>query len=432
MPDPWPASARWGDAGLTVARMEATTLAERFGTPLLVFDEEDLRTRMRAANAAFPRVAYAVKAMTCAAVIRLAIEEGLDLLCASGGEVRTCLRAGAPPARIVLHGNAKTDEELALAVRSGLGCVIVDDGSELERLAAIARAAGAVQPILLRVIPEVAVATHEAIATGHAESKFGVPLDLAPVVARRARASAGVRLDGVQAHAGSQLLDADAYIGVLDALIDVTVDAGITPAVLDVGGGFGVTYADEAALEISAVASALRDRLSARGVEADLQVEPGRALVANPGLTIYRVLARKRAAGRTLVAIDGGMSDNLRPALYDAHHDVRPASAVAGPSEQVTVVGRHCESGDVVAPRADLPAELGRGDLLAVAATGAYAYPLASTYNRFGRPAVVGVRGGEATLWVRREEPEDMDRLDVILGTPWDAAIPATEGGART
>jgi diaminopimelate decarboxylase len=433
MAEPWPASAAWEPRGLRVGGVDADTLAQRFGTPLLVFDEADMRGRMRAMRGAFPRVAYAVKAMTCAAVVRSALEEGLDLLCASGGEVRSCLRAGAPADRIILHGNAKTDDELALAVEAGLGCVIVDDEPELERLAAIARREGVAQPILLRVIPEVEVATHEAIATGHAESKFGVALASAAGVARRAAATAGVRLDGVQAHAGSQVLAIDAYARVLDTLLAVTDRAGVSPRVLDVGGGFGVRYGDEDPLDPGALAGVLRRRLAARNLEATLQVEPGRALVANPGCTLYRALARKVAGGRTLIAVDGGMSDNLRPALYGAFHEVRAAGPTSADLQPATVVGRHCESGDVLAPRAELPRDLDRGDLIAVAATGAYTYPLASVYNRFGRPAVVGVRDGAATLWVRREEPDDMDRLDVILGTPWDAAsIPAAEGGART
>ncbi len=431
MPDPWPRSARWTSTGLSVGGLAAADLAERFGTPLLVIDESDMRDRMRGMAAAFSRVAYAVKAMTCAAVVRAALEEGLDLLCASGGEVATCLRAGAPASRVLLHGNAKTDDELALAVREGLAAVIVDDADELDRLASAARAAGSSQPILLRVTPDVEVATHEAIATGHAASKFGVPLAAAADVARRAGATAGVRLIGLHAHAGSQVLDVDAHVRVVRALLRVAEDAGIRPAVLDVGGGFGVTYTDEEPADLVAIAGALHAALDGRSV--DLQVEPGRAIIANPGLTLYRVLARKRAGGRDLVAVDGGMSDNLRPALYDARHEV---SAVAGPdgaATAVTVVGRHCESGDVVAHDAVLPSGLARGDLLAVAATGAYTYPLASSYNRFGRPAVIGVRDGDATVWVRREGVDDMDMLDVILGTPWEAgSLPAVEGGART
>jgi len=433
MPDPWPRSARWTPAGLEVGGLAAADLAERFGTPLLVIDEADMRERMQAMAALFPRVAYAVKAMTCAAVVRAALEEGLDLLCASGGEVATCLRAGVPASRILLHGNAKTDDELAGAVDAGLAAVIVDDAEELDRLAAIARAAAASQPILLRVTPDVDVATHEAIATGHAASKFGVPLAHAPDVARRAAATAGIRFLGLHAHAGSQVLDVDAHVRVVRALLGVATDAEIRPAVLDVGGGFGVTYADETPPDLATVAAALRNELDARGVDADLRVEPGRAIVANPGLTLYRVLARKRAGGRDLVAVDGGMSDNLRPALYDARHRVTAVENANSPTQPVTVVGRHCESGDVVAEDVALPVGLARGDLLAVATTGAYTYPLASAYNRFGRPAVVGVRDGVATLWIRREDVDDMDRLDVILGTPWEVGtLPAAEGGART
>ena len=320
---PWPASARWEPDGLSVGGLPAVELAARFDTPLMVFDEQDLRERMRAVRALFPRVAYAVKAMTCAAVIRIALEEDLDLLCASGGEVLACLRVGAPPGRLLLHGNAKSDEELTLAVRERIGWVIVDDAEELERLDGLARAAGIVQPILLRVIPEVSVDTHAAIATGQAASKFGTPLAEAPAVARRAAELGGLRLDGLQAHVGSQVLEVGSFVAAARALHDVALQAEIEPAVWDIGGGFGVTYGTEAPLDISAVATAVRAELGSSA----LQVEPGRALVANPGLTLYRVLARKRAGGRTLLAVDGGMSDNLRPALYDAQHEVRSAAA---------------------------------------------------------------------------------------------------------
>jgi diaminopimelate decarboxylase len=428
MPDPWPTNTRWSDDGLSIAGVSAAALAQRFGTPLMVFDEADMRARMREVRAALPHVAYAVKAMTCAAVIRIALEEGLDLLCASGGELLTCLRAGATPERLLLHGNAKSDDELALAVDERIAAVIVDDVEELHRLDAIAREARRVQPILLRVLPEVDVMTHEAIATGHVASKFGVALAAAADVIARARELDGVRLVGLQAHAGSQVFDADAYRQVLAALVRVAEASGFAPTVLDVGGGFGVTYTDEVALGVAAIAAAI----AAVPTAAELQVEPGRSLVANPGVTLYRTLVRKRAGGRRLVAVDGGMGDNLRPALYGARHVVRAAGPARAPLERVTIVGRHCESDDVVAADVGLPADLERGDLVAVAATGAYAYPLASTYNRFGRPAVVGVRDGEATLWLRREEPDDMDRLDVILGTIWvqPRAIEA-EGGRR-
>jgi diaminopimelate decarboxylase len=180
-------------------------------------------------------------------------------------------------------------------------------------------------------------------------------------------------------------------------------------------------------LRVSAIAAAIAEVPTT----AEIQIEPGRSLVANPGVTLYRTLTRKRAGDRTLVAVDGGMGDNLRPALYGATHTVRTAGPPGAELERITVVGRHCESGDVVATDVELPANMGRGDLIAVAATGAYTYPLASVYNRFGRPAVVGVRDGEATLWLRREEPDDMDRLDVILGTAWTAPDPIEREGGR-
>ena len=435
---PWPASARFGPQGLLVGGMNAVELASRFGTPLLVFDEAEVRARMREARASFPRVAYAVKAFTAHAVLRLAVQEGLALLCASGGEVEACLRAGVSAERIQLHGNAKTDDELRLAVEAGLGLVIADGPAEMGRLDEVARGAGRVQPVLLRVTPEVAVKTHAAIATGHAASKFGTPLAEAPAAVSAAGFLEGLRFDGLQAHAGSQVLEVEPYFAVVEALVEVALRGreagGFDARVFDVGGGFGVTYDDESPLPVAVLGSLLRDRLAAlvaaRGLPLpELQVEPGRALVANAGCTLYRVLDRKRVGGgRELVAVDGGMSDNLRPMLYGAVH----AMAAAGPPDgagtrPVTIVGRHCESGDVLADGVVVPDGLSRGDLVAVAATGAYTYPLASAYNRVGRPAVVAVHEGRATLWLRREDPADLDRLEVAPphGLPPTAEPPA-------
>jgi diaminopimelate decarboxylase len=425
---PWPASAAFGPAGLSVGGLAATSIAEAVGTPTIVVDEDDLRRRMRSVRAAYPRVAYAVKALSAHAVIRAALEEGLDLLCASGGELEACLRAGAPPHRIVLHGNAKTEEELRLAVEARVGLVIADHAEELRRLDAVARAAGREQPVLVRVIPEVEVRTHEAIATGHERSKFGTPLAEAVATAALAAELPGLRLDGLHAHAGSQLLDPAPYLRLVDTLLDlagaVRDATGVEARVLDVGGGFGVTYVDEPALDPAAIAPALLGRADtgARRVGIavpTLVVEPGRALVANPALTLYRVVARKAVAGRTLVAVDGGMSDNLRPMLYGARYAVARAARAAadarrdGEADRVTIVGRHCESGDVLADDVALPADIGPGDLVAVAATGAYGYALASAYNRIGRPAVVAVRGGAISPWLRREDAADLDRLEV-------------------
>ena len=422
---PWPAHAAFDEHGLRLAGVPAADLAERFGTPLVVIDEREFRMRCRRVRGAFPRACYAVKAFSAHAALRIVLDEGLDLLASTGGEVEACLRAGAPPARIVMHGNAKTEAELELAVEAGLGLVIADGPDELRRLGAVARERGRVQPVLLRVVPEVEVETHEAIATGHDASKFGTSLAAAPEVLREAAGMPGLRVDGVQAHVGSQVLDGAPYLQALDTLLDLVAQvravAGLDLGVIDIGGGFGVRYVDESELALEDLAATLRLRLAdgagSRGLAMPaLLVEPGRWLIANAGVTLYRVVARKTVAAgaRRLLAVDGGMSDNVRPALYDAEHTVALASAGATHDEATyTVVGRHCESGDTLAERVPLPARTGPGDLLAFAATGAYTYSLASVYNRVGRPAVVAVRDGAATMWLRREDAADLDRLEI-------------------
>jgi diaminopimelate decarboxylase len=441
---PWPTSATWGARGLEVAGVASVDLARHFGTPLLVFDEDEIRQRCRAVRARFPRVLYAVKAFTAHAVIRVALDEGLDLLTSTGGEVEACLRAGAPGSRVVLHGNNKSDDELALAIRAGLSLVVVDHADELVRLDALAVANDRVQPILLRVVPKVQVQTHEAIATGHDSSKFGTTLSEAVEVVRTASGLTGVRFDGLHAHIGSQLLDPAPYLRSIDALVGLAsqlrdeVDA--TVGTLDVGGGFGVRYVDEDPLAQDEMARAVVEHLAQRCAQTGLDmpaliVEPGRSLVANAGLTLYRVGARKQVGGstadarvpRTLLAVDGGMSDNLRPMLYDARYTVALASPAGDPTEgsTFTIVGKHCESGDTLAEDVRLPASAGAGDLLAFAVTGAYTYSLANNYNQLGRPAVVGVRNGTAQLWLRREDPADLQRLEAVsLRAPAIADLP--------
>jgi diaminopimelate decarboxylase len=395
---PWSRNASFDEHGLRLAGLPATELAERFGTPLLVIDEDELRTRCRRVRAAFPRACYAVKAFSAHAALRVVLDEGLDLLAATGGEVEGCLRAGAPASRVVFHGNAKTDAELELAVDAGVGLVIADGIDELHRLDAAARGRRHVQPVLLRVVPEVEVETHEAIATGHDASKFGTPLTDAPEVLRGAAAMAGLRLDGVQAHVGSQVLDAAPYLEALDTLLDLVARAleegGVGLGVVDIGGGFGVRYVDEPGIDLEDLAAALLGRLAdgaaRRGLGTPaLVVEPGRWLVANAGVTLYRIVAAKTtgetvgrfagagrvAGGRRLLAVDGGMSDNIRPALYDAVYTVAlatPEHPALAETTTFTVVGRHCESGDTLAEDVRLPADTGPGDLLAFAATGAY------------------------------------------------------------
>jgi diaminopimelate decarboxylase len=425
---PWPAHARFGPGGLAIAGVDATDLAASEGTPLLVIDEQEVRDRCRRVRAAFPHATFAVKAFTAHTMLRLVLDEGLDLLAASGGEVEACLRAGAPPSRIAMHGNAKTDAELELVVAEGVGLVIVDGLDEVRRLDEVARRGGRVQRVLLRVRPDVRVETHEAIATGHDASKFGTPIVDAPTVAARAASLAGIAFEGLHAHVGSQLVDGGPHLRALDTLLDVAARMqadGNDVRTIDVGGGFGVPYVDERPVPLEDLGEALRRRLADGAARRELRlptlvVEPGRWLVANAGVTLYSVVAAKTvvsAAGveRRLLAVDGGMSDNVRPALYDAAYTVAAASAPAIAAEDgrtFTVVGRHCESGDTLAEDVCLPAWSGPGDVLAFAATGAYTYSLASTYNRVGRPAVVGLRAGIVVPWLRREDAADLDRLE--------------------
>ncbi len=420
--EPWPSEASFGPEGLEIAGITAEALAAAHGTPLLVVDEGDLRARCRAMRARFPRVFYAVKAFTAHAVLRIAVDEGLDLLAATDGELEAALRAGVPAPRIALHGNNKSDHELEAAVRAGVALVVIDHAAEFERLNDIARASGVVQDVLIRVIPGIRSETHPSIATGHAESKFGIPLAEVVDAARRASELDAVRFAGLHAHLGSQLLDERPYLQELEVLLGLVAaireTIGCATEILDVGGGFGVRYTDERALDVDALSRTVMARVAGFATGAGLPapavaVEPGRSLTANTVVTLYRVGATKEVAGRRFAAVDGGMSDNPRPSLYGARYTVAHAGAPRpGVERSFTVVGRHCESGDVLVDRVDLPGDLHAGDLIGVAGTGAYTYAMASNYNRSGRPAVVGVRAGRAVPWLRREDAADLERLE--------------------
>ena len=424
---PWPASARVGPTGLVIAGLRAQDLAAQHGTPLVVVDEEDLRARCRAMRACWPRVFYAVKAFTSHAIVRIAVEEGLDLLVATGGELEAAQRAGIPASRVAMHGNNKSEYELQAAVEAGVALVVVDHAAELDRLDDIARRTDVVQDVLLRVIPAVEAGTHPSIATGHAESKFGIPATEVVDAARRCVRLPGLRLAGLHAHLGSQILRPEPYLQEVDILLDlldsVGEAAGSPMEILDLGGGFGVRYVDEDAIDVEALARAVLDRVGRAAAERgfappQVAVEPGRSLTANTAVTLYRVGAVKDVGGRSFAAVDGGMSDNPRPSLYGARYTVAAVAPRTGATRAFTVVGRHCESGDVMAGSVQLPSDLGSGDVLAVAATGAYTYAMASTYNRVGRPAVVGVRSGVATPWLRREDLADLDRLETAAYRP--------------
>jgi len=420
---PWPANARFGPQGLSIGGVLAEDLAARYGTPLLIADEEHIRERCRSFARLFPHPLYAVKAFTSRAMIRLVADEGLNLLVATGGELQACLSAGIPGERIVFHGNNKSDDELRLAVSSGVWLVNVDNQAELVRLDPIARAAGVVQPVLLRVIPGVGAGAHEAIRTGAAGTKFGLPLPAVPDAVRRAMELPNVRPVGIHAHIGSQVLEPEPYLAAVDVVLDLLErlkrDTGFEADVVDVGGGFGMSYTDERALELDRLAPALlarvRDGAARRGLRMPhTLVEPGRSVVGSGMVTLYRVgTVKETPEGRTLVAVDGGMADNIRPMLYGARYTVASAGPPrdAGPVE-VDVVGRHCESGDVLARDVKLLQDVRPGDLVAFAGTGAYTYSMAGNYNRVGRPAVVAVRDGESRVWLRREDAADLDRLE--------------------
>ncbi|MEV7598107.1 diaminopimelate decarboxylase [Kitasatospora sp. NPDC089797] len=414
-----PLTAEVRPEGLAVGGVLLEQLARQHGTPLFVYDEEHLRSRCREAVAAFGagNVAYASKAFLCTAMARLVAEEGLLLDVASGGELRTALYAGVEPDRIVLHGNNKDEAELRTAMTAGLHHIVVDSFDELERIERLHHVEGLPPArILLRVAPGVAAGAHEAIRTGGHDSKFGFGLadGAAEAAVRRARASSAVRLEGVHAHVGSQVLDPAELADGAATMARFAVESGVEQ--LTVGGGLGVAYlSGQSAPSFAVWAERVHAAVRAAGWTGGVGVEPGRSIAARAGLTLYRVGTVKRIEDvRTYVSVDGGMSDNLRPALYDARYEAfLPRCPEAPRPQHVRLVGKHCESGDVIIDDAALPADLRVGDLLATPVTGAYGYAMASNYNKLPRPAVVFVRDGRARLVVRRETEYDLLRLDV-------------------
>ncbi|MFE6056378.1 diaminopimelate decarboxylase [Kitasatospora sp. NPDC056446] len=417
-----PLTAEIRPEGLAVGGVLLAEAARRYGTPLFVYDEEHLRRRCREAVAAFGRdnVAYASKAFLCTAMARLAAEEGLLLDVASGGELRTALYAGVDPARIVLHGNNKDEAELRTAMTAGVRHVVVDSFDELDRIERLHHEEGLPPArIQLRVAPGVAAGAHHAIQTGGHDSKFGFGLadGAAAAAVRLAAGSPAVRLEGVHAHVGSQVLDPAELADGAAAVARFAVASGVRR--LTVGGGLGVAYqSGQSAPAFAVWAERVRAAVRGAGWTGEVGVEPGRSVVARAGLTVYRVGTVKRIRDvRTYVSVDGGMSDNLRPALYGARYEAfLPRCPEAPRPLRARLVGKHCESGDVIIDDAALPADLRVGDLLATPVTGAYGYAMASNYNKLPRPAVVFVRDGEARLVVRRETEDDLLRLDVAEG----------------
>ncbi|MGC7093607.1 diaminopimelate decarboxylase [Amycolatopsis lurida] len=417
----WPPGTRIGrDGELVFAGVPVTQLAARFGTPAYLLDEAHVRRQARAYREALPEaeIAFAGKALCTRSVLRWVAEEGLSLDTCSGGEIAVARAAGFPASRILLHGNVKTPEDLKTALGYGVGRIVVDSLDEIEQLGALAHGR---QEVLLRVVPGVDGGTHAAITTGTEGQKFGFSL-LPRVTDNLDRAVAAVlaqpslRLTGLHCHIGSQVSRVDAYEQaarrMVEALAHVRATYGLELTHLDLGGGHAVDF------DLAGYARRLRVALAYECSVHDfpmprLTVEPGRAIVARAGITVYRVCAVKRGS-RTFVAVDGGMSDNPRPALYGARYTARLANRYSRAERQpMMVVGRHCEAGDVLAHDVPLPADVRAGDLIAVPGTGAYHHSLASNYNQVGRPPMVGVRDGVASLLVRRETEEDLLARDL-------------------
>ncbi len=425
-PGVWPDGAELDNRGeLRVAGVALSEVAAQFGTPTYLLDEATFRRACRRYRATLPgaEICYAGKALLTRAVAVWAAQEGLSLDVCSAGEIAVARSADFPPERIIMHGNAKTPEDLKAALACRVGRVVIDSFDEIDQLGMLAQG----QRVLIRVTPGIDGHTHSSLTTGVEDQKFGFSLASgAPARAvRRVLAEPGLRLVGLHCHVGSQLtrvgLLEEAARRMVGLLADLRDTEGVILSELNLGGGHAVRYVEsDDEFDLAGYQERLTGALSyecgKRGLPIPaITVEPGRALAARAGITLYRVVTVKHVPGaRTFVAVDGGMSDNPRPALYGSRYTVeligRPRQA---PTRTVTVVGRHCESGDVLARDVPLPADVAAGDLLAVACTGAYHHSLASTYNLVGRPPLVALADGLARLLVRRETEEDLLARDV-------------------
>jgi diaminopimelate decarboxylase len=426
----WPRGAARRDGVLTLGGADVRDLAARFGTPVLVVDEEDVRGRAREYLEAFGPdggVFYAAKAFCSRAVLRWVHSEGLGVDVCSGGELEVALSAGVDPAMITLHGNNKLPSEIERAVAAGVGHVVVDSQEEIARLAFYAAQAGVQARVLVRVTTGVEAHTHEFMATAHDDQKFGFSLasGAADEAVRRVLSLPSLQLGGLHSHIGSQIFDTAGFEVAARRVIELAArihgEHGVHVEELDLGGGFGIAYTpDDDPPDVKSLTSSLRAivafQCSAAGLPIPrLTIEPGRAIVGPSTVTLYEVGTIKDVDGlRTYVSVDGGMSDNIRTALYDAAYTVALASRSSDAAPMLSrVVGRHCESGDIVVRDCHLPADLAPGDLIAVAATGAYCRSMASNYNHLTKPGVVAVRDGVAREIVRRETLDDLLRLDV-------------------
>jgi diaminopimelate decarboxylase len=403
------------DGRLAIGGVDVLSLAEEHGTPLFVYDEAHVRARCREAVDAFgDGVAYASKAFLCRAMAALAHDEGMCIDVSTGGELAVALAAGVPGERLVLHGNNKSTDELRMALDAGIGRIVVDSFDELDRLASLGRAAR----VLLRVTPGGEAHTQEYVMTGQEDSKFGFGLraGAAAAAVERVRAIPGIELVGLHSHIGSQIFVVSSFVKAIEVLAEFFVPLDLPELV--VGGGLGVpNVAGEEAPTSSQWARAVHAAAAGAGIPPGVRVttEPGRAIVATAGVTLYTVGTIKDLPGiRTYLAVDGGMSDNPRPVLYGSGYEAfLPRATWAERPLTATIVGKHCESGDVIVRDAALPADVKVGDVVCTPVTGAYGHSMASNYNRVPRPAVVFARDGDARVVVRRETYDDLLRLDL-------------------
>ncbi|MCP8616756.1 diaminopimelate decarboxylase [Salirhabdus salicampi] len=418
---------------LYFASMDVTKLAEKYGTPLFIYDVEKIRSNARAFVDAFQKenvkyqVAYASKAFSSIAMLQVAKQEGLSLDVVSQGELYTALQADFPTDRIHLHGNNKNIEEIEMAVEHDVGCIVLDNFHEIELLEYVLKKQGKEMNVLLRVTPGIEAHTHDYILTGQEDSKFG--FDLANGQADKALAQLlnhdQIHVVGLHCHIGSQIFETDGFIMAVQKLFDVidhwNTEYNYSPSVLNLGGGFGIRYTDDdepkpLAAYVEALVAEVKKQTNARKLNMpEIWIEPGRAIVGDTAITVYKVGSIKEIPGvRTYVAVDGGMTDNIRPALYNAKYEAVVANRFNEPkSKTVSIAGKCCESGDMLIWDLQVPESIQSGDLLAVYSTGAYSYSMASHYNRFPKAAVVFVENGKDQLVIQRENFADLVKNDL-------------------
>ncbi len=417
-----PMTAEVGELGeLFIGSVGVSELASEFGTPLFVYDEAHVKHKLLEAKSAFgANVAYASKAFICKYLVGLVHEAGIKIDVSTGGELSHCLLSGFDPGRIVFHGNNKSSMELTSAISAGVGVIVIDSLDEIERIERLAILNPVSEPInvMLRLTPGIEAHTHEYIRTGQHDSKFGFSInsEIAPMAVNRILNNDALKLLGFHFHIGSLIFKLDGYLEAIKAVADFIKDYKIEQLVI--GGGLGVRYLnDDPDISITAWAEYIKQSARQCGIDEEIEItaEPGRSIVASAAITVYTVGTIKKIKDiRTYVSVDGGMSDNPRPVLYSSGYEAFvPTRTLADRPMKCRIVGKHCESGDILVNEAMLPEDTAVGDLLATPVTGAYGYSMASNYNKVPRPSVVFVHNGNAREVVRRETMQDLMRLDL-------------------